>query len=59
MSKIQRKCKWCGETFMARKADVRRGWAKYCSKRCKASHQARKIGIPIFIQKKIKSSYAN
>ena len=30
---IQRKCK-CGKVFNAKPADVRRGWAKSCSKSC-------------------------
>jgi hypothetical protein len=29
------KCR-CGKTFQARVADRKRGWGKYCSKRCKA-----------------------
>ena len=34
-SMIQRQCD-CGGTFMARTADVKRGWAKSCSKSCAA-----------------------
>ena len=34
-SKVQRTCK-CGKKFEARKADVKRGWGKFCSKSCKA-----------------------
>jgi len=39
--KVQRKCqnKRCGKTFTARSADVKRGWAKFCSKSCKAAEQ--------------------
>jgi len=40
----QRRCKCCGDTFMARTADVNRGWAKFCSKSCKAIHQERRTG---------------
>lgn len=40
----QRKCKRCGDPFMARTADVNRGWAKFCSKSCKAVEQERRTG---------------
>lgn len=33
------KCKNCGGGFVAKKADRKRGWAKYCSKSCKAQAQ--------------------
>jgi len=38
---IERTCNWrnCREKFMAREADVKRGWAKFCSKSCKAKAQ--------------------
>lgn len=29
----------CNNEFMAKPADVKRGWALYCSKSCKAIHQ--------------------
>lgn len=29
---------------MAKAADVKRGWAKFCSKRCKAIEQERRTG---------------
>lgn len=31
MTLVERVC-WCGKKFMARPADVRRGWAKACCK---------------------------
>lgn len=31
--------KTCGKKFQARATDVRRGWGKFCSKRCKAQRQ--------------------
>lgn len=40
----QRKCKNCGDPFMARTADVNRGWAKFCSKSCKATRQVQRGG---------------
>lgn len=41
---VQRKCKNCGCKFMARSADINRGWAKFCSKSCKAREQSRRLG---------------
>jgi hypothetical protein len=44
--KVERKCqnKRCGAAFIARIADVQRGWGKFCSKSCKASHQEANTG---------------
>lgn len=39
------KCAGCASMFEARTADVRRGWGKYCSKRCKARVQTRTTGV--------------
>ena len=44
MNLVQRNCKWCKCQFLARSADVKRGWALYCSKSCKASHQEKRTG---------------
>ena len=44
MAKVTRKCKYCHEPFVARSADVARGWAKFCSKSCKAKEQERRTG---------------
>lgn len=38
------KCKCCGDPFTARVADRARGWAKFCSKSCKAIRQTQKTG---------------
>lgn len=38
------KCLCCGDLFQARTADRARGWARYCSKRCKAIKQERRTG---------------
>lgn len=35
----QYKCQQCGGTFAARTADRARGWARFCSKSCKARKQ--------------------
>ena len=37
-------CQWCKQPFIARLADRKRGWARYCSKSCKASRQERRTG---------------
>jgi hypothetical protein len=34
----------CGCAFTARIADRKRGWARYCSKSCKAVQQERRTG---------------
>ena len=39
--KTEVKCKCCGDPFLARVADRKRGWAKFCSKSCKAKRQYR------------------
>lgn len=43
---VQVKCanKQCGCTFTARVADRKRGWAKFCSKSCKAVVQTKSRG---------------
>jgi len=35
----QYKCQCCGGVFTARTADRARGWARFCSKSCKAKKQ--------------------
>jgi len=40
----ERKCKHRKKLFMARTADVNRGWAKFCSKSCKAIKQEQRTG---------------
>lgn len=37
-------CKCCGAPFIARTADRARGWARYCSKSCKAAKQEMRTG---------------
>jgi hypothetical protein len=39
---VERSCDWCRKSFMARAVDVKRGWAKFCSKSCKASEQEKR-----------------
>ena len=45
-AKVQVICKnkSCKKPFMARKADVARGWGKFCSKSCKAIKQEQRTG---------------
>lgn len=42
--KVEVKCKNCRQPFMARKADIARGWGKFCSKSCKAIKQESRTG---------------
>lgn len=43
-AKVEVKCKNCKTPFLARKADVARGWGKFCSKSCKATKQEQRTG---------------
>lgn len=43
-SKVQVQCLRCRAEFTARVADRKRGWAKFCSKSCKASEQENRTG---------------
>lgn len=43
-SKAIYQCKNCRKDFTVRTADRARGWARFCSKSCKASHQERRTG---------------
>ena len=38
-AKVEVNCLACKEKFTARVADRKRGWARYCSKSCKAKKQ--------------------
>lgn len=38
------KCAQCGDPFTARTVDRKRGWARFCSKSCKAIKQERRTG---------------
>ncbi|MNJ60216.1 hypothetical protein D3C77_559340 [compost metagenome] len=38
-STVEAFCDWCSGRFTARTADRKRGWARFCSKSCKASKQ--------------------
>ena len=42
MGVVERTC-WCGKKFQAREADVRRGWAKACSKAHAAHAREKKL----------------
>lgn len=41
----QYQCNGCSRTFTARIADRKRGWARFCSKSCKAVVQTKKTGV--------------
>lgn len=45
MSTVTCKCKNCKQPFEARVADRKRGWARYCSKSCKALAQEKRTGV--------------
>ena len=42
---VEVKCQRCKQPFMAREADRKRGWGKFCSKSCKAIRQTQKTGL--------------
>ncbi|MCY1219504.1 hypothetical protein D9M72_314820 [compost metagenome] len=44
MSTATYKCACCGDPFTARTADRKRGWARFCSKSCKAMKQEQRTG---------------
>lgn len=41
---VKCKCANCGAEMMARLADRRRGWGKFCGKSCKAKKQEKRTG---------------
>ena len=45
MSAVVRTCEWaaCGKTFSAKSAEVKRGWARFCSKSCAAKPKAKRL----------------
>lgn len=49
------KCKCCHRPFMARVADLNRGWGKFCSKSCKAKKQESQTGqFRAYLQRQLK-----
>lgn len=40
--KVAVDCASCGETFMAKVYDIKRGWGRFCSKICKAAAQGQR-----------------
>lgn len=38
--KVDVECEWCARDFQVRVADRNRGWGRFCSRSCKATHQA-------------------
>ena len=46
MATVERKCERCGKAFQAKVADVKRGWAKCCSKSCAAAKREKILVIP-------------
>lgn len=41
---VEVKCARCGDRFVARVADRKRGWGQFCSKSCKAIKQCQRYG---------------
>lgn len=41
---VEVKCERCKTPFLARTADRKRGWARFCSKSCKAIKQEQRTG---------------
>jgi hypothetical protein len=41
---VEVKCQRCKQPFVARVADRKRGWGKFCSKSCKAIKQTQRTG---------------
>jgi len=44
MAKVAKRCECCGAEMAVRAADIKRGWGRYCSKRCKAVAHDRREG---------------
>lgn len=36
---VKRKCRVCGKIIWTKPSNIKRGWAKYCSKKCQANEQ--------------------
>ncbi len=41
---VKRKCQHCSKEFEARESDVKRAWARFCSKSCKGFAQEKRTG---------------
>lgn len=51
-STAEYQCLHCKSPFIARTADRKRGWARYCSKSCKAKRQEKRTGQYAAYQKR-------
>lgn len=49
------KCQQCKQPFTARTADRKRGWARFCSKSCKAVKQEKRTGQYVAHQRREQS----
>lgn len=60
-SMIQCHCEWCKKLFSARVADRKRGWARFCSKGCKAAQQTKRTGYagPTFDLEEMDSNWCH
>jgi len=41
--KIERKCENCGKTIFSRKSEIKKGWDRFCSRKCKGRWQSENI----------------
>lgn len=58
MSTVECKCKQCKQIFTARVADRKRGWARFCSKSCKAKKQVKTMAYDSVSKRSFKSKVA-
>lgn len=59
-SKENYKCDHCKSEFEARVADRKRGWARFCSKSCKAKKQEKRTGqMKKYLQRRSRTSFSN
>lgn len=55
-AKVEAACEWCRQKFEARIADRKRGWARFCSKTCKASEQEKRTGANAAFKARLSAS---
>ena len=47
----------CGAVFVARAADRKRGWGRFCSKSCKAAEQEKRTGQHAAHERRVSAGY--
>ena len=43
MKTISKSCEFCGQPFLAKLSEVKRGYGRYCSRSCSAKHKEAKV----------------